>query len=123
MKGRKLIAVIVKGDVVKFKVKNYSPDQTLIIDPTEIFFSYSGSTADNWGFTATYGPDGSFYGGGIVFGDGFPASPVLTIILLMATFDIAIIKLSPDGRNRIYATYIGGSGEEQPHSLIVDPAG
>ncbi len=35
---------IIKGDVVKFKVKNYSPDQTLIIDPTLIFFSYSGST-------------------------------------------------------------------------------
>ncbi|MDQ2862209.1 MAG: hypothetical protein M3R50_00920, partial [Bacteroidota bacterium] len=56
---------VVDGDVVKFKVKNYSPDKVLIIDPTEIFFSYSGSTADNWGFTATYGADGSFYGGGI----------------------------------------------------------
>ena len=50
----------ISGNVVKFKIKNYSPDQTLIIDPTEIFFSYSGSTSDNWGFTATYGPDGSF---------------------------------------------------------------
>ena len=62
---------VVDGDVVKFKVKNYSPDKTLIIDPTEIFFSYSGSTADNWGFTATYGPDGSFYGGGIAWENGF----------------------------------------------------
>ena len=60
-----------KGDVVRFKVKNHSSSKTLIIDPTEIFFSYSGSTADNWGFTATYGTDGSLYGGGIVFGNGF----------------------------------------------------
>src|SRR5690348_6969048 len=30
----------VKGDVVKFKVKNYDPSKVLIIDPTEIFFSY-----------------------------------------------------------------------------------
>jgi gliding motility-associated-like protein len=114
---------IVKDDVVRFKVKNYAPDQTLIIDPTEIFFSYSGSTADNWGFTATYGPDGSFYGGGIVFGPGFPVSTGAYNESFTGAFDIGIIKLSPDGRNRIYATYIGGSGEEQPHSLIVDAQG
>ncbi len=113
----------VKGDVVKFKIKNYSPDQTLIIDPTQIFFSYSGSTGDNWGFTATYGPDGSFYGGGIVFGTGFPASPGSYDGSFNGGYDIGIIKLSPDGTKRMYATYIGGSGNEQPHSLIVDGQG
>ncbi|MEO8721751.1 MAG: SBBP repeat-containing protein, partial [Ginsengibacter sp.] len=114
---------VIKGDVVKFKVKNYSPDKTLIIDPTEVFFSYSGSTADNWGFTATYGADGSFYGGGIVWDSGFPASPGGYDKSFNGDFDISIIKLSPDGRNRIYATYIGGSGGDQPHSLIVDNQG
>jgi gliding motility-associated-like protein len=115
---------IVDGDVVKFKVKNYSPDQLLIIDPTEIFFSYSGSTADNWGFTATYGPDGSFYGGGIAFSQGFPTTPgAYDETFNGGAFDIAIIKLSPNGKNKIYTTYIGGNDEEQPHSLIVDPQG
>lgn len=114
---------VIKGDVVKFKVKNYSPDKTLIIDPTLIFFSYSGSTADNWGFTATYGPDGSFYGGGIAFGNGFPVSANGYDQSFGGGFDIAIIKLSPDGRQRIYATYIGGNGDDQPHSLIVDKQG
>jgi hypothetical protein len=114
---------VVKGDVVKFKVKNYSPDQTLIIDPTLIFFTYSGSTADNWGFTATYGKDGSFYGGGIAFGEGFPVSGGAYQKSFAGDFDIAIIKLSPNGHDRIYATYIGGSGSDQPHSLIEDPQG
>lgn len=114
---------IIKGDLVKFKVKNYSPDKTLIIDPTLIFFTYSGSTADNWGFTATYGKDGSFYGGGIAFGEGFPVSVGAYQKSFGGNFDIAIIKLSPDGRRRIYATYIGGDAEDQPHSLIEDPQG
>jgi gliding motility-associated-like protein len=114
---------VVKGNVVKFKVKNYSPDQTLIIDPTEVFFSYSGSTADNWGFTATYGPDGSFYGGGIAWDNGFPVSSGSYQKSFSGDFDISIIKLSPDGRNRIYATYIGGKNGDQPHSLIVDSQG
>ncbi|MEO8819594.1 MAG: PKD domain-containing protein [Ginsengibacter sp.] len=114
---------VIKGDVVKFKVKNYSPDQTLIIDPTLVFFSYSGSTADNWGFTATYGKDGSFYGGGIAFGLGFPVSSGAYNQSFKGDFDIAIIKLTPNGHNRIYATYIGGNGADQPHSLIEDPQG
>lgn len=114
---------VVKDNVVKFKVKNYSPDKTLIIDPTEIFFTYSGSIADNWGFTATYGPDGCFYGGGIVFNQGFPVSPGSYDNLFNGDFDIGIIKLSPDGVNRVYATYIGGGSADQPHSLIVDPQG
>ena len=56
---------LLKGNEVRFDVKNYNPNEVLIIDPTLIFVSFSGSTGDNWGFTATYGPDGSFYGGGI----------------------------------------------------------
>ncbi len=114
---------VVDKDVVRFKVKNYDPSKVLIIDPTEIFFSYSGSTADNWGFTATYGPDGSFYGGGIVFNNGFPVSTGAYDNSFNGDFDIGIIKLSPDGKNRIYATYIGGGAADQPHSLIVDPQG
>ena len=112
-----------EGDVVKFKVRNYAHDKTLIIDPTEIFFSYSGSTADNWGFTATYGPDGSFYGGGIAFNSGFPVSPGAYDNSFNGDFDIAIIKLTPNGKSRVYATYIGGNSSDQPHSLIVDPQG
>ncbi|MEO9211265.1 MAG: hypothetical protein ABI208_09200, partial [Ginsengibacter sp.] len=113
----------IKDNVVRFKVKNYSPDQTLIIDPTYIFFSYSGSTDDNWGFTATYGKDGSMYGGGLVFGGGFPTSPGSYQANFGGIEDIGIIKLSADGTKRIYATYLGGGGREQPHSLIEDPNG
>ena len=118
----------VKNNVVKFKIKDHSSASTLIIDPTLVFFTYSGSTADNWGFTATYGPDGSFYSGGIAFNNGFPVSPGAFQTSWAGgptdrADDIAVMKLTPDGKNRVYATYIGGSGQEQPHSLIVDQQG
>ncbi len=119
---------IVKDNVVRFDVKNYDPNATLVIDPSIIFCSFSGSSADNWGFTATYGPDGSMFGGGIVFDAGFPTSPGAFQTTYQGgggnmPVDIGIIKLSPDGRNRVYATYIGGASNEQPHSLIVDNQG
>lgn len=129
--GRKEISnkYVVNGNMLRFDVKNYDQNTPLIIDPTLIFCSFSGSTKDNWGFTATYGPDGSMFAGGISLEGGFPVSPGA----FQTNFgggsqnpvpeDIVLIKLTPDGRNRVYATYIGGSGNEQPHSLVVDPAG
>ena len=36
---------------------------------------------------------------------------------------MAIFKFSADGSQRVYATYIGGNGNEQPHSMITDAAG
>lgn len=114
----------IKGDEVRFEIKNYDPAATLIIDPSIVFCSFAGSTADNWGFTATYGPDGSFFGGGIVFGSGFPTSPGAYQTGFQGNdFDIGIIKLTPDGSSRVFATYIGGGGLEQPHSLICDNQG
>ncbi|HEU0065337.1 MAG TPA: hypothetical protein VFQ58_09905, partial [Flavisolibacter sp.] len=121
----------VKDNVVKFNIQDYNPNTTLIIDPSLIFCSFTGSSADNWGFTATYGPDGSMFGGGIVFSQGFPVSTGALQTKYGGGktggfedgFDIGIIKLSPDGSSRIYATYIGGSGNEFPQSLIVDDKG
>jgi len=115
---------IVKGDELSFDVRNYNKNEVLIIDPTWIFSSFSGSTIDNWGFTATYGPDGSMYGGGIVFGTGFPTTAgAFQTAFGGGEYDIGIIKLTPTGNARVYATYIGGSDKEQPHSLVVDPSG
>ena len=112
-----------KNQLVRFEVGDYDRSQPLVIDPSIIFCSFSGSTADNWGFTATYGPDGSMFAGGIVFNDAgrFPTS----LGAIQSNFqggetDMCLIKLSPDGRSRLWATYLGGSANEQPHSLVVD---
>ncbi len=121
-----------QGNLVKFEVDNYLKSSTLIIDPELIFSTFTGSTADNWGNTATYGPDGSFYAGGTVFGSGFPISAGAFDTTYnggasdeegIGGYDIGIMKFSPDGTNRTYATYIGGSGNEMPFSLVVDAQG
>jgi len=130
--GRKQVncKYILKNNIITFDVKGYDKSSTLIIDPSLVFCSFTGSTADNWGFTATYGPDGSMFGGGIVFSGGsFPVSPGAFQTNFAGggggwgAFDIGIIKLSPNGSNRMYATYLGGSGNEMPQSIICDPQG
>ncbi len=122
---------VVKNNVVTFQVKNYNTKNTLVIDPSIIFSTFTGSTADNWGYTATPGPDGSFFAGGIAFGSGYPVSPgAFSTVFNGGTpedefpgYDIAIFKFSANGSNRLYATYLGGNGNEQPHSMIVDAQG
>ena len=120
--------VIEGKDKVTFKVKQYDPSQILVIDPTLIFATFTGSTSSQWGFTATYGADGSLYSGGIVFGPGFPVSTGAFQTNYSGasgneSFDIGIMKFNSSGSNRMYATYIGGSGADQPHSLIEDSKG
>lgn len=132
IKGRKEVECnyVLAGDsTVKFSVKAYSKDATLIIDPILIFSSFTGSKANQFGFTATPGPDGSFYSGGIVYGTGFPTTPGA----FQSNFgggsgdqngkDIGIMKFNASGTQRVYATYLGGSGNDYPHSLISDPQG
>lgn len=122
---------LVKNNVVTFKVSNYSAGETLVIDPSLIFASFTGSTQDNWGYTATPGPDGSFFAGGIAFGAGFPTSPGAYQIGYgqgvnednFSGYDVAIFKFSANGSQRLYATYLGGNGNEQPHSMICDAQG
>ena len=119
------------GNDVRFKVKDYDQNSTLVIDPVLIFSTYTGSKSSNWGYTAAPGPDGSLYAGGIVFGSGYPT----TLGAFQDRFaggtgsgrttgvDVSLTRFSSDGKSRIFSTYIGGRGDEYPHSIYVDPAG
>ncbi|OWY22080.1 PKD domain-containing protein [Sphingobacteriales bacterium UPWRP_1] len=119
------------GNVLQFGFPSgYNPNFELIIDPSIVFSSFSGSFADNWGFTATYDAGQNLIAGGATFGPGYP----ITTGAFQLSYsggggpfsfitDITISKFSPSGSNLLYSTYIGsGSGSELPHSLIVDPA-
>ena len=109
------------GDKVTFNLPNgYNLGYDLIIDPTWIFSTLTGSSADNWGFTATYDENGNFYGGGIAFGNGYPVSAGAYDITFGGNTDAVITKFNPTGTSIIYSTFIGGNNAEQPHSLVAD---
>ena len=122
---------VIRNNIVSFQLNDYDKNKMLVIDPSIIFSSFTGSSADNWGYTATPGPDGSFYAGGIAFGNGYLTSTGAfestyaggVMEGMLRGHDIAIFKFSANGADRIYATYLGGSGNEQPHSMITDADG
>jgi hypothetical protein len=114
-----------RGNRLSFAVGDgYDPRLPLTIDPVLVFSTFSGSVADNWGHTATYDAAGNLYSGGSVLEiTGFPTTLGAFQVEGGGNWDVGILKFSPDGTQLLYATYLGGSEADIPHSLIVNPAG
>src|SRR5690606_7132819 len=121
------------GNTLSYHIaRKRNAESKLIIDPELVFSTYSGSLADNFGYTATYDTLGHAYSGGTVFGIGFPSTggafqiafaggAVNNLAIGYVSRDCGILKFSPDGKTLVYCTYIGGiKNNEQPHSMIVD---
>ena len=130
-----------EGNVLSYYFPaDYDHSQQLIIDPVVVLCTLTGSTADNWGYTATYDDAGNFYAGGLVntvtYGGSFPVSPGAFQITWGGGYgdgsaaydfayaaDISLIKYDPTLVNRLYATYLGGNQNDHAHSMIVDGDG
>ncbi|MBP5677841.1 MAG: gliding motility-associated C-terminal domain-containing protein [Bacteroidales bacterium] len=103
------------------EVGDYNHDIDLVIDPVLIFSTYTGSTADNWGTTATYDSHKNVYTAGLAFNIGYPVSlGAYQPSYAGGSCDIAIFKFDPLGTQRLYATYLGGNSTDMPHSLFVN---
>lgn len=118
-----------KNNVVSFVFPDgYDHSLQLVIDPTLIVSTFSGSTADAWGFTATYDNAGNIYSGGIANAQGYPASVGAYQTTFAGggfggggyAFDIVLTKYNPSGSTLICSTYLGGSDNEQPNSIVID---
>lgn len=107
-------------NILTFDLGNYDSSLPLVIDPTVVFSSYSGSTADNWGYTATYDSHGNLYGGGIVFDVGYPTTLGAYQVDYCGDVDVSISKFDATGSFLHYSTYLGGSAADIPHSLHVN---
>lgn len=111
---------VVLNDVVSFKLGKYDHSIELVIDPTLIFASYTGSQTDNWGFTATYDFNDNMYGGGIVLANNaFPGNPgSFQINWGGGRYDILLCKFNSTGNNLLFYTYLGGASADAPLSLV-----
>jgi gliding motility-associated-like protein len=100
----------------------YNKNLELIIDPTLIFSTYSGSSSGNFGMTATYDKLGNGYTAGTIFSNGYVTTlgAYQRVYNIGGNNDIAISKFNSDGSQLIYGTYLGGNSNETSNSLIVD---
>lgn len=98
--------------------------RSVVVDPVVWYGSYSGSTSDNFGFTATYDAQGNVFIAGNVFNVGYP----VTVGVFQPAFaaglnDVSITKMNATLTANLWSTYLGGNGAENPHSLVVNNYG
>ncbi len=106
--------------------QSYHRQYELVIDPELLFSTYSGSTDNNFGYTATYDEQGYLYSGSSAFGQGYPTTIGAYQTVwgggdgqgTLTGTDIAIAKYDVSGTFMVWSTFIGGQGDELPHSLI-----
>lgn len=120
---------VLKNNTVHFNFpKGYNKQIELVIDPILVFACSSGSIADNFGMTATYDDAGNLYGGGTVYGVGYPVTLGVydetwngAATYLSGRTDVVITKYDSSGTFLQYSTYLGGStNTEIVSSLIVN---
>jgi len=120
-----------ENNVISFEITgNYNHNKILIIDPTLVFATFTGSMGDNWGMSASYDGQGNGYSTGICFATGYPLTTgafqqtfnggVTNATYTYAGFDIVASKFDATGSNLLFSTYLGGTDNEQPQSIIVD---
>ncbi|MEO6904231.1 MAG: PKD domain-containing protein [Bacteroidia bacterium] len=118
---------VLKNKTISFNFpKGYDKGYELVIDPVLVFACSSGSTADNFGMTATYDSEGNLYSGGTAFDIGYPVTigaydPTFNGATSYGRTDVVITKYDSSGTFLRYSTYIGGAtGTEIVTSLVVN---
>lgn len=117
---------VLTGNSVSIKITgSYNKKLPLIIDPTLIFSTYTGSIADNWGMSASFDALGNGYTAGLTFAQGYPLSTgaFQTVFSGPGGYpggDITLSKFNATGTTLLFSTYLGGDSIDTPQSITVD---
>ena len=118
---------VLNKNILSFHLDHYTKKLPLTIDPSVIFGTYVGSAADNFGFAASFDANGNAYGAGTVYAANFPVTTGAYDIVFAGgssvngeyARDAFITKFNTNGSQLLFATFIGGTDNEQPHSVTV----
>jgi uncharacterized repeat protein (TIGR01451 family) len=107
---------------VRFELGDYDRTRALVIDPVLIYSSYLGGADADQGASIAVDAAGSAYVVGTTASTDFPTSNALQSS--KSDFnDAFVVKLSPDGKSLVYATYLGGNGDDFGAAVAVDTGG
>jgi len=106
--------------------QGYHKGYSLIIDPTVVFATYSGSQQNFYGLTTAVNRFGHIYTAGVLDANNFvPNLEKLGAFQskYAGNVDIGIMRYDANGRSILSATYLGGTQVETPYSIQVNSLG
>ena len=107
---------------VGFVVHSYDRNLPLVIDPVLTYSTYLGGSRDERSAGLAFDAQGNMYVAGLTGAANFPATSPANGHG-RDNWDAFVVKLNAAGDQFLYATYIGGSGYEEPAGLAVDADG
>ena len=122
--GRRYLqaSYLIQGDdSVRFHVEDYDRHYPLVIDPAISYSTYFGGTRADNGVALAVDSAGSMYVAGFTASTNLPTSG--SIQNFGGNVDAFVFKFNSTGTTLVYATFIGGSGDDRATSLGVDASG
>ncbi len=106
----------------------YDPNAALVVDPILTFSAYLGGTALNQANAVAVDSNGNGYVAGFTLSADFPVvTGALQGALAAGSFgpanDAFVAKVATDGSKLVYATYLGGNGDDRATGIAVDSTG
>ena len=113
---------VVEGNSVVFNLGDYDPALPLVIDPVISYSTYIGGTAQSAVTALTVDGAGNLYAAGWTEAIDFPVSNAIQAVN-HGGVDAFVFKLNAIGNTLLYATYIGGRGDDRAAGIAVDSSG
>jgi hypothetical protein len=107
---------------VAFDLGDYNPALPLVIDPVISYSTYLGGTAMSAVTALALDASGNLYAAGRTEAIDFPVSNAIQAVN-RGGVDAFVFKLNAAGNTLLYATYIGGRGDDRAAGIAVDSGG
>jgi hypothetical protein len=113
---------ILGGKTIAFHLGEYDETRPLVIDPVISYSTYLGGTAQSAVTALAVDASGNLYAAGWTEAIDFPVSNAIQAVN-RGGVDAFVFKLNPAGSTLLYATYIGGRGDDRAAGIVVDSSG
>ncbi|MGC1107643.1 MAG: SBBP repeat-containing protein [Candidatus Acidiferrales bacterium] len=111
-----------KERTLEFAVGNYDRTKPLFIDPVLIYATYLGGGGDDVGNGIAVDSSGNAYITGSTASTNFPTENAFQPTN-GGSGDAFVTKISADGSQLVYSTYLGGSLKDSGNGIAVDSSG
>ena len=111
--------IIREDNTISYLIGNYDGTQPLVVDPM-IFSTYIGGELREQAEDIALDGNGNAYVTGGTFSTNFPTSQSAYQKSNKGYGDVFVFKLTIDGKNLVYSTFVGGEGGDLGVSMDID---